>query len=44
MVIMRHDQHTFMANTDYPGELRFSSLAKIAAWLSRTFSQGDRDA
>jgi D-glycero-D-manno-heptose 1,7-bisphosphate phosphatase len=30
--------------TDSTGELRFSSLAAITAWLSRTFSHGDRDA
>jgi D-glycero-D-manno-heptose 1,7-bisphosphate phosphatase len=30
-----------MADTDL---LRFSSLANITAWLSRTFSHGDRDA
>jgi D-glycero-D-manno-heptose 1,7-bisphosphate phosphatase len=33
-----------MADTGSPGELRFSSLADIAAWLNRTFSQADRDA
>jgi D-glycero-D-manno-heptose 1,7-bisphosphate phosphatase len=33
-----------MADTGSPGELRFSSLADIAAWLNRTFSHADRDA
>ena len=33
-----------MADTGSPGELRFSSLSDIAAWLNRTFSQADRDA
>jgi len=32
------------ADTGSPGELHFSSLASIAAWLSRTFSHGDPDA
>jgi D-glycero-D-manno-heptose 1,7-bisphosphate phosphatase len=33
-----------LAGTDLPGELRFNSLADVATWFTRTFSQDNRDA